>query len=104
GPAGPRPGAQPRRSSARARGVARMMLAGFDLTFGRLLTGVFTGLTYGLLAVGLVLVFRASRFINFASAAVGVAGASVLGLLVSKVGLPYWVAFPLAVIAGGLIS
>ena len=81
-----------------------MNLAGFDLTFGRLLTGVFTGLTYGLLAVGLVLVYRASRFINFASAAVGVFGASVLGVLVAKAGLPYWLAFPLAVIAGGLIS
>jgi len=81
-----------------------MNLAGFDLSFGRLLTGVFTGLTYGLLAVGLVLVYRASRFINFASAAVGVFGASVLGLLVAKGGLPYWLAFPLAVIAGGLIS
>ena len=81
-----------------------MILAGFDLTFGRLLTGVFTGLTYGLLAVGLVLVYRASRFINFASAAVGVAGASFLGVLVADKGLPYWVAFPIAVVAGGLIS
>jgi ABC-type branched-subunit amino acid transport system ATPase component/ABC-type branched-subunit amino acid transport system permease subunit len=88
-------------------------IAGFDLSFGRLLTGAFTGLIYGLLAVGLVLVYRASRFINFAHAAVGIFGASVFALLVADPGdsnslygglLPYWVAFPIAMLVGGLVS
>jgi ABC-type branched-subunit amino acid transport system ATPase component/branched-subunit amino acid ABC-type transport system permease component len=90
-----------------------MNLAGFDLTFDRFLTGAFTGMIYGLLAVGLVLVYRASRFINFAHAAVGIFGASILGVLVAGTAegndlyagpLPYWVAFPLACLAGGLMS
>ena len=56
--------------------------------------GLFTGLTYGLLAVGLVLVYRSSRFVNFAHGSIGVFGAAVLGRLVVGAGLPYWVAFP----------
>ena len=90
-----------------------MNLAGYDLSIDRLLTGAFTGMIYGLLAVGLVLVYRASRFINFAHAAVGVFGASILGVLVAGRGsgtdlyagpVPYWLAFPIALAAGGAMS
>ncbi|MFD0593254.1 hypothetical protein ACFQZ4_12430 [Catellatospora coxensis] len=56
--------------------------------------GLFTGLTYGLLAVGLVLVYRSSRFLNFAHGSVGVFGAAVLSQLVTGAGVPYWLAFP----------
>ncbi len=62
------------------------LLTGFDLSLARLLLGLFTGLIYGLLAVGLVLVFRASRFINFAQGAIGVFGAAILGVLVTQFG------------------
>ncbi len=81
-----------------------MTLAGFDLSLARLLLGLFTGLIYGLLAVGLVLVFRASRFINFAQGAIGVFGAAILGVLVTQFGVPYWVAFAAALLAGAGIS
>jgi ABC-type branched-subunit amino acid transport system ATPase component/ABC-type branched-subunit amino acid transport system permease subunit len=63
--------------------------------------GLFTGLTYGLLAVGLVLVYRSSRFVNFAHGSIGVFGAAVLGRLVSTDGLPYWLAFPIAMLVAG---
>ncbi|GAA1373291.1 ABC transporter permease subunit [Catellatospora chokoriensis] len=66
--------------------------------------GLFTGLTYGLLAVGLVLVYRSSRFLNFAHGSVGVFGAAVLSLLVTAVRVPYWVAFPLAMAVAGGVS
>ncbi|WP_328477640.1 ATP-binding cassette domain-containing protein [Actinoplanes sp. NBC_00393] len=63
--------------------------------------GFFTGLTYGLLAIGLVLVYRSSRFVNFAHGAVGVFGAAVLARLAT--GMSYWLAFPIAIaVAGGL--
>ncbi|GAA1624660.1 ABC transporter permease subunit [Catellatospora bangladeshensis] len=65
--------------------------------------GLFTGLTYGLLAVGLVLVYRSSRFLNFAHGSVGVFGAAVLGRLVDGAGVPYWLAFvPALLVAGGV--
>ncbi|GIF98750.1 ABC transporter permease subunit [Catellatospora citrea] len=66
--------------------------------------GLFTGLTYGLLAVGLVLVYRSSRFLNFAHGSVGVFGAAVLSLLVTAARVPYWVAFPLAMAVAGGVS
>ena len=76
----------------------------FRPVVARLLLGLFTGLIYGLLAVGLVLVYRASRFINFAQGAIGVFGAAVLGVLVTQYGVPYWLAFVGALAAGGGIS
>ena len=83
GPPRPRRGAHPGRPCRPFGGGQRMsLLTGFDLSLARLLLGLFTGLIYGLLAVGLVLVFRASRFINFAQGAIGVFGAAVLGVLV----------------------
>ncbi|GHJ48029.1 hypothetical protein Cs7R123_53710 [Catellatospora sp. TT07R-123] len=66
--------------------------------------GLFTGLTYGLLAIGLVLVYRSSRFVNFAHGSVGVFGAAVLAKAVSAGAVPYWVAFGLAMAAAGAVS
>ena len=67
-----------------------------------LLLGLTIGLTYGLLAVGLVLIYRTNRIINFAHGQVGAFGAAVFGLMVVKWHIPYWVAFApaLAVAAG----
>ena len=79
---------------------ARPMM-GFDFGIERLIIGLFTGLTYGLLAIGLVLVYKSSRFVNFAHGAVGAFGASVLAMLVSDWGAPYWLAFVLAVLVAG---
>ncbi|MEV6342785.1 branched-chain amino acid ABC transporter permease/ATP-binding protein [Actinoplanes sp. NPDC051851] len=76
---------------------------GFDFGFDRLAVGLFTGLTYGLLAVGLVLVYRSSRFVNFAHGAIGVFGAAVLAKLTDGIG--FWFAFPIAIgIAGAMAA
>ena len=79
-----------------AAGAACM--SGFDFGLDRLVIGLFTGLTYGLLAVGLVLVYRSSRFVNFAHGSVGAFGASMLALFVADWGAPYWVAFVVAIL------
>ena len=73
-------------------------VGGFDLGVGVLSLGVFTGLTYGLLAAGLVLVYRSCRFINFADGAIGVFGAVVCSLAVRDFELPYWIAFALGLL------
>ncbi|GIF26125.1 ABC-type branched-subunit amino acid transport system ATPase component/ABC-type branched-subunit amino acid transport system permease subunit [Actinoplanes tereljensis] len=76
-------------------------MMGYEFGLDRIAVGLFTGLTYGLLAIGLVLVYRSSRFVNFAHAAIGVFGAAVLARFDGA--LSYWVAFPVAIaIAGGL--
>jgi ABC-type branched-subunit amino acid transport system ATPase component/ABC-type branched-subunit amino acid transport system permease subunit len=66
--------------------------------------GAMTGLTYGLLAVGLVLVYRTNRIVNFAHGEMGAFGASFFGLAVVNWHIPYWVAFPFALAVGGAIG
>ncbi|MCW2605684.1 MAG: putative transporter ATPase and permease protein, partial [Frankiales bacterium] len=58
-----------------------------------LLLGLIVGLTYGLLSVGLVLIYRTNRIINFAHGQIGAFGAALFGLAVVKWHVPYWVAF-----------
>ena len=66
--------------------------------------GVITGITYGLLAVGLVLAFRASRVVNFAHAQMGAFAAAVMELLAVRYHVPYVIAFALALLIGALIG
>ncbi|MEA2274137.1 MAG: hypothetical protein QOI98_2845 [Solirubrobacteraceae bacterium] len=66
--------------------------------------GAVTGLTYGLLAVGLLLAYRASRVINFAHGQVGAVAAVVLGVMVQQWGVPYWTAFVAALALGAALG
>jgi ABC-type branched-subunit amino acid transport system ATPase component/ABC-type branched-subunit amino acid transport system permease subunit len=67
-----------------------------------LLLGVIVGLTYGLLSVGLVLIYRTNRIINFAHGQVGAFGAAFFGIEVVRWHIPYWVAFlPALALAAG---
>jgi ABC-type branched-subunit amino acid transport system ATPase component/ABC-type branched-subunit amino acid transport system permease subunit len=71
---------------------------------GVLVLGGVTGLTYGLLAVGLVLVYRANRIVNFAHGEIGAFAAAILAVAVNRWHSPYWVAFAGAVALGALIG
>ena len=66
-----------------------------------ILLGVIIGMTYGLLGVGLVLIFRTNRIINFAHGQIGAFAAAVFGLAAVRWGVPYWLAFPPAILLGG---
>jgi ABC-type branched-subunit amino acid transport system ATPase component/ABC-type branched-subunit amino acid transport system permease subunit len=75
----------------------------FEIPFPVLLLGAITGMTYGILAVGLILVYRSNRIINFAHGEIGAFAAAVLGVSVSRWDVPYWLAFPVALaLAGGV--
>ncbi len=65
-----------------------------------LVNGAVTGLVYGLVGMGLVLVYRSTRVINFAVGSMGLPAAGVMALLTLQYGFPYWVALPLALVAG----
>lgn len=67
-------------------------LFGLDISSDLLALGAIIGMTYGILAVGLVLVYRSNRVINFAHGEIGAFGAAVAGVLVVRAHLPYWVA------------
>ena len=66
--------------------------------------GVVTGLRYALLAMGIVLVYKAGRYFNLAHGQLGLAGASLLSLLVVVKGWPYWPTLVLAIASGALIG
>jgi ABC-type branched-subunit amino acid transport system ATPase component/ABC-type branched-subunit amino acid transport system permease subunit len=62
--------------------------------------GAIVGMVYGILAVGLVLVYRSNHIVNFAHGEIGVLGAAVLGLAVRRWHVPYWAVFPVAIAVG----
>ncbi|HVE63960.1 MAG TPA: branched-chain amino acid ABC transporter permease [Mycobacteriales bacterium] len=63
-----------------------------SLTSGQnLVLALVYGGIYGLLAVGIVLVYRGSRVLNFAQGEVGTVGLFVAYFLITKQGLPWWV-------------
>src|SRR5205085_6249448 len=63
-----------------------------------LLLGLIIGLTYGLLSVGLVLIYRTNRIVNFAHGQVGAFGAALFGIAVVQWHVPYWIAFAPALV------
>jgi ABC-type branched-subunit amino acid transport system permease subunit len=63
-----------------------------SITLATVVLGLVTGMGIGGLALGLVLIYRASRVINLAQAEVGAAGAAATALLVRDGHIPYGVA------------
>ncbi|MGW1616741.1 ABC transporter permease subunit [Streptomyces sp. NPDC002285] len=79
-------------------------LVHFSTLLPPVVLGVISGLTYGLLAVGLVLIYRTSRIINFAHGQIGAFGAAIFGLVVVKYHLPYWLMLPFGLLLGGAVG
>ena len=69
-----------------------------------IILGLVYGALYGLIAMGIILVYRANRIINFAQAQLGSVPAVVALLLIAKRGVPWIVALPIAVIGGALLG
>ena len=69
---------------------------------GTFVLGTLNGLTIGLLAVGLVLVYKSNRFLNLAHAQMGTLSALLLAKWVNDWGWPWWVAFLLGTGVGVL--
>ena len=69
-------------------------------TANLLVIGLVQGLVVSLIAMGIVLVYRSSRVINFAVGDLGVPAAAVLAVMVGKSGWPYWPALIFAVLIG----
>ncbi len=62
--------------------------------------GIIQGLAIAVIAVGVVLIYRATRIINFAVGNMGVIGAVLLSLLVLQYGVPFWIALVIALLVG----
>jgi ABC-type branched-subunit amino acid transport system ATPase component/ABC-type branched-subunit amino acid transport system permease subunit len=62
--------------------------------------GLIQGLALSVITFGIILIYRASRIINFAVGNMGVIGATLLSLLVVQYHVPFWVALPVALVVG----
>src|SRR5213080_828919 len=72
------------------------------MSTGAFVLGVLNGLTIGLLAVGLVLVYKSNRFLNLAHAQLGTLSALLTAKWVIDWGWNWWVAFLMAIAVGVL--
>jgi ABC-type branched-subunit amino acid transport system ATPase component/branched-subunit amino acid ABC-type transport system permease component len=70
------------------------------MSWGSVVLGLLSGLTYGLLAAGLVLVYKSNKFLNLAHAQLGGLSALLLAKWVQDWGWNWWVAFVPAVLVG----
>ena len=76
------------------------MLATTLFTRQLLFDGVVTGMVYGLVAMGIVLIYRSTRVINFAVTSLGFIGAGIFALLVAQYGVPFWIAAAVGLVLG----
>ncbi len=68
-----------------------------------LLAGLSAGSLYALVALGLVLIYRSTRVLNFAHADIATVGTFIAFSMITS-GLPFWMAFAMAVLAGSVIA
>ncbi len=72
------------------------------MPWGVITQGVIFGTSYALLAMGLILIYRTTRIVNFAYGAMGaMPGALTVGLFVAQ-GWNYWLAITVGLVVGGL--
>src|SRR5829696_5870266 len=79
-------------------------MVAFTLPEQVVISGTVQGMTYGIMAVAVILLYRSSRVINFAIAEMGGFAAALLAFLVINVEVDYWVALPVCVVVGGLVG
>ena len=69
-----------------------------------ILSGIAIGCIYGLVALGFVLIFKATEIINFAQGEMMVIGAFIALTLINVLHLPYWTALLFATVCLGLFG
>lgn len=83
-------------------------LLGLEAPSFVIVLGALIGVSYGLLGVCLVLIFRVSSVINFAQPAIGLFAMSFMPILIQVLGVPWWVAFvaviPIGFFTGALVD
>jgi ABC-type branched-subunit amino acid transport system ATPase component/ABC-type branched-subunit amino acid transport system permease subunit len=84
--------------------ISSVVTLALDFPRQSIFSGMMQGLTYGVIAIGLILIYRSTRVINFAIVEMGAFAAALLARLVINWGVSYWIALPACVIAGGLLG
>ena len=91
----------PRRTEQPATASGRL---GLDTILQLALNGLAVGCIYGLVALGFVLIYKATELVNFAQGDLLMLGAFTCYMLVVWYGVSYWPAFALAVAAVALFG
>jgi branched-chain amino acid transport system permease protein len=85
-----------------------IFIAAIELIFSTsapdFISGLALGSLYGVIGVGIVLIYRTSRIINFAAGAVGAVPAIVALLLVLQHHIPYLAVLPIVLVGGPLLG
>ena len=88
--------------------MAVAFLAIVEIWFGTspadLIAGLSLGALYGIIAVGIILIYKTARFINFAAGAIGAIPAIVALLLDVQKHVSYLICLPIALIGGALFG
>lgn len=63
------------------------------------ITGALIGLLYALVAMGFIVIYRASKVFNFAQGELVVFGGFVVWWMIASLGLSFWIGIPLAFVA-----
>ncbi|MCY3633342.1 MAG: ATP-binding cassette domain-containing protein [bacterium] len=84
--------------------IASASVFGTWITQQLAFNGVVNGLVTGLVAMGIVLIYRSTRVINFAVGNMGIISASMMALLVLNYGWGFWLALPLSLLLGVLFA
>ncbi len=75
-----------------------------DLFLNRLFDGFEQGITYGGIALALVLIFKATTLINFAQGELAMLGAFVVYVLTVEQGMGVWIAIPAAMLITAVLA
>ena len=75
-----------------------------DLFLNRLFDGLSNGSTYALIALALVMIFKATTLINFAQGEFAMIGAFVVLVLATEQGVPMWIAVVLGMVISGVAA
>ena len=65
------------------------------------ISGIAQGCIYGLIALGVVLIYKATETVSFAQGELMMLGAFIGLIVMTSLGLPFWLAFAAAVVAMG---
>lgn len=76
----------------------------FEVPQNIVIIGLIRGLIYALLGVGITLVYRSSRVINFAHGEMGALPAVLIPIFVLNLGWPYFIALTLALLASAVLG
>ena len=90
------------RGVPRARGRVAVVVVATWITKQLVFDGFVTGLVIGLLAMGIVLIYRSTRVINFAVGNMGLVGTALLAIMVVDHGVPFWLAVIACLAVGAL--